>query len=186
MIETLKFYKDFPKEGITFVDIIPLLQDKKVFCELIDDICRLTTAPNVAAPEARGFLFAAPLLTQSPAVEIIIPRRKSGKLPYHEGDLIEVRVEKEDGFDSLFYRKSDIAAGKPTGDVFEITLLDDVLATGGTADGLARSFEALEIEVGGKKYGVKIKEFVFLIGLGDLNGRERLERIAPVHILAEI
>ena len=61
-----------------------------------------------------------------------------------------------------------------------------MLATGGTAEGVARSFEALEIEVGGKKYGVKIKEFVFLIGLGDLNGRERLERIAPVHILAEI
>jgi len=186
MIEALKFYKDFPKEGINFVDIIPLLQDKKVFGKLIGDLCRLTTAPNVAAPEARGFLFAAPLLTESPSVENIIPMRKSGKLPYNEGDLIEVRIEKEYGFDSLFYRKSDIAAGKPTGDVFYVTLLDDVLATGGTAEGVAESMEALKIVVDGKTYGVKIKEFIFLIGLADLKGRERLEKIAPVHVLAEV
>ena len=186
MLNTLKFYQDFPKEGIKFIDIIPLLQDKAVFGRIVDDLCRLTTAPNVAAPEARGFLFAAPLLTSSETVENIIPMRKSGKLPYNEGDLIEVRVQKEYGFDSLYYRKSDIAAGKPTGDVFEITLLDDVLATGGTAEGVARSFEQLVIEKDGKSYGVKVKEFIFLIGLSELGGRERLEGIAPVHVLAEI
>ena len=186
MLETLKFYQDFPKEGIKFVDIIPLLQDKAVFGRVVDELCRLTTAPNVAAPEARGFLFAAPLLTSSPAVGNIIPMRKSGKLPFNEGDLIEVRVQKEYGFDSLFYRKSDIAAGTPTGDVFEVTLLDDVLATGGTAEGVARSFESLEIVKDGKSYKVRVKEFIFLIGLAGLGGRERLESIAPVHVLAEI
>lgn len=186
MLKALKFYQDFPKEGIKFIDIIPLLQDKKVFAHIIDDLVSLTTAPNVAAPEARGFLFASPLLTSSAIVENIIPMRKSGKLPYNEGDLMEVRVQKEYGFDSLFYRKSDIAAGKPTGDFFEVTLLDDVLATGGTAEGIARSFEDITIEKDGKSYGVRIKEFIFLVGLADLGGRERLENIAPVHVLTEI
>ncbi|MCH5330516.1 MAG: hypothetical protein J1E04_06065 [Alistipes sp.] len=186
MLETLKFYQDFPKEGIKFVDIIPLLQDKKVFAGVVDEMVRLTTAPNIAAPEARGFLFAAPLLTASDKVCNIIPMRKSGKLPYNEGDLMEVRVEKEYGFDSLFYRKSDIAAGEASGDVFEITLLDDVLATGGTAEGIAESFANITVEKDGKSYGVRVKEFIFLVGLKDLGGRERLEKIAPVHVLAEI
>ena len=78
MKNALKFYKDFPKEGIVFVDIIPLLQDKKLFAQLIESISENLTAPNVVAPEARGFLFTAPLLLQSPMVENIIPIRKSG------------------------------------------------------------------------------------------------------------
>lgn len=186
MTETLKFYQDFPKKGIKFVDIIPLLQDREVFGQVTGKLASLTTAPNLAAPEARGFLFAAPLLTIPSCVENIIPMRKSGKLPFNEGDLVEVRIEKEYGFDTLYYRKSDIAAGKPAGDIFEVTLLDDVLATGGTAEGVARSFESLDIELDGRHYGVKVKEFIFLIGLAGLGGRERLEGIAPVHVLTEI
>ena len=69
MKEALKFYKDFPKEGIVFVDIIPLLQDKKIFAQLIDEIGNRLTAPNIAAPEARGFLFSAPLMISKPEVE---------------------------------------------------------------------------------------------------------------------
>ena len=130
MINTLKFYQDFPKEGIKFVDIIPLLQNKAVYKQLIDRLTELTTAANVAAPEARGFLFASPLLLTSEKVQNIIPIRKSGKLPFNEGDLIEVRIEKEYGFDTLYYRRSDIGAGVPEGDVFEVTLFDDVLAHG--------------------------------------------------------
>ena len=186
MKDTLKFYNDFPKQGIVFVDIIPFLQDKKTFRQLVDELGKCLTAPNIAAPEARGFLFTAPLLVTDPRVENIIPIRKSGKLPFNEGDLVEVRIEKEYGFDQLYYRKSDIAAGTPTGDTFEITLLDDVLATGGTAEGIARSFEGMRIEVGGKSYGVKIKEFIFLVHLSDLDGKERLEKIAPVHTLMSI
>lgn len=186
MIETLKFYKDFPKKGITFIDIIPFLQSKKAFREVIDALNAATTAPNVAAPEARAFLFAAPLLTESGCVENIIPMRKSGKLPFNDGDLVEVQIEKEYGFDKLFYRRSDIAAGVPTGDTFEITLLDDVLATGGTAEGVARSLEKMTIERDGKRYGVRVKEFVFLVGIPEIGGRERLEKIAPVTTLIDI
>ena len=73
MKNTLKFYKDFPKEGIMFVDIIPFLQDKKIFAQLTDELGKIVTAPNIAAPEARGFLFTAPLLISKPEVENIIP-----------------------------------------------------------------------------------------------------------------
>ena len=186
MLETLKFYKNFPKEGINFIDIIPFLQSRKAFTEVIEALNKATTAPNVAAPEARAFLFAAPLLTTEGVVENIIPMRKSGKLPFNEGDLIEVKIEKEYGFDRLFYRLSDIAAGVPTGDTFEITILDDVLATGGTAEGVAKSLEQLTIYREGKPYKVHIKEFVFLVGIPEIGGRERLEKIAPVTVLMNI
>ena len=131
MKNALKFYKDFPKEGIVFVDIIPWLQDKEIFAQIIDEIGARLTAPNIAAPEARGFLFSAPLMITKPEVQTIIPIRKSGKLPYNEGDLCDVEIEKEYGYDHLFYRISDIAAAKAEGDEIHISILDDLLATGG-------------------------------------------------------
>ena len=109
MKEVLKYYKDFPKEGIVFVDIIPFLQNKTIFRELTHRVGEACTSATIIAPEARGFLFAAPLLTEAEHVENIVPVRKSGKLPFAEGDLIEVLIEKEYGFDKLYYRKSDIA-----------------------------------------------------------------------------
>lgn len=186
MKEVLKYYKDFPKQGIVFVDIIPFLQNKTVFKELTAKVAEACTTPNIIAPEARGFLFAAPLLTEADHVENIVPVRKSGKLPFAEGDLHEVLIEKEYGFDKLYYRVSDIAAGKANGDCFEVTILDDVLATGGTAEGLAQSLENLKVELDGKEYGVKVKEFVFIVEIAELKGRERLEKIAPVKSITEI
>ena len=180
MKEALKFYKDFPKEGIVFVDIIPLLQDKKIFAELINEIGARLTAPNIAAPEARGFLFSAPLMIAKQEVESIIPIRKSGKLPYNEGDLCDVEIEKEYGSDHLFYRLSDIAAAKAEGDEIHISILDDLLATGGTAEGVAESMMAQKIIKDGNEYKVVIDEFIFLVELDFLKGAERLEKIAPV------
>ena len=184
MKEVLKYYKDFPKEGIIFVDIIPFLQNKAVFKELTHAVAEACTSANIIAPEARGFLFAAPLLTDH--IENIVPVRKSGKLPFAEGDLHEVLIEKEYGFDKLYYRNSDIAAGKPVGDKFEVTILDDVLATGGTAEGLARSLESQTIELDGKSYGIKVKEFVFIVEIEELGGAARLEKIAPVKSITKI
>ena len=186
MKEVLKYYKDFPKEGIVFVDIIPFLQNKSVFKQLTAKVAEACTTPNIIAPEARGFLFAAPLLTDAEHVENIVPVRKSGKLPFAEGDLKEVLIEKEYGFDKLYYRNSDIAAGKPSGDKFEVTILDDVLATGGTAKGLAESLESLKVVVDGKEYGVKVKEFVFIVEIEELGGKARLEKIAPVRSITVI
>ena len=180
MKNALKFYKDFPKEGIVFVDIIPLLQDKKIFAQLIEEISNRLTAPNIAAPEARGFLFSAPLMLAKEEVESIIPIRKSGKLPYNEGDLCDVEIEKEYGSDHLFYRLSDIAAAKADGDEIHISIIDDLLATGGTAEGVAQSMMEQKIVKDGKEYKVVIDEFIFLVELDFLKGAERLEKIAPV------
>ena len=186
MKEALKFYKDFPKEGIVFVDIIPWLQDKKIFNQIIDEIGARLSAPNIAAPEARGFLFSAPLMVAKEEVQTIIPIRKSGKLPYNEGDLCDVEIEKEYGSDHLFYRLSDIAAAKAEGDEIHISIIDDLLATGGTAEGVAKSMMAQKIVKDGREYKVVIDEFIFLVELDFLNGAERLEKIAPVKSIVHL
>ena len=187
MKEALKFYKDFPKEGIVFVDIIPLLQDKKIFAQLIDEIGNRLTAPNIAAPEARGFLFSAPLMISKPEVESIIPIRKSGKLPYNEGDLCDVEVMKEYGADHLYYRLSDIAASRVGDDgKIHLTIIDDVLATGGTAEGIAKSILSNKVIKDGVEREVVIDEFVFLVELDDLKGASLLEKIAPVKSIVHL
>ena len=186
MKNTLKFYKNFPKEGIMFVDIIPFLQDKKVFGELIEKIGEALTAPNIAAPEARGFLFTAPLLLTKPEVKNIIPIRKSGKLPFNEGDLIEIGIEKEYGMDRLFYRLSDITAGEAKDGKIHISIIDDVLATGGTAEGIALSLQGRKVMKDSVEYEVVIDEFIFLVGLDGLSGEERLAKIAPVKTLIHL
>ena len=104
--EHLKYYQGFPVEGVNFVDIIPLMQDKKTFCSLIRDLGARCDAPNVAAPEARGFLFAAPMLLECDHVENIIPFRKKGKLPFNEGDLVGLDITKEYGKDQIFFRQT--------------------------------------------------------------------------------
>jgi len=182
----IKFYPDFPIKGVNFVDIIPFLQDKELFRSLTTDLAALCEAPNVAAPEARGFLFATPMLYAETQVANVIPLRKKGKLPFSEGDLVQVEIMKEYGPDHVYFRNSDIAASKPTGDTVELTFFDDILATGGTARGLALGLNAQKVTIGGKEYKVKVKDFVFLVEIDDLPGRRRLEDIAPVKSLIHV
>ena len=169
----IKHYPDFPKPGIDFIDVLPFLQDKEAFRQAIAELDRLCTAPNIATVEARGFLFAAPLLSGSERVQTIVPIRKKGKLPH---------AEKEYGSDEVFYRRSDLAACTVTDDCIELSLLDDLLATGGTAIDIARSLAGEVID--GRR--VCIKEFVFMVELPALGGRARLEAIAPVHSLMSL
>lgn len=175
----IKHYPDFPKPGIDFIDVLPFLQDKEAFVEAVREIDRLTTAPNVATVEARGFLFAAPLLSVSDHVKTIVPFRKKGKLPHAEGDLVRVEIMKEYGSDELFYRLSDFAACEPNGDYVDVTLFDDLLATGGTLKGIVDSLQ--QQTIGGRR--IRIKEFIFLVELPALGGRRILETMAPVHSL---
>ena len=179
--ETLKFYQNFPKEGINFVDIMPFMQNKEVFTKLIGEIGK-----TVAAPEARAFLFCAPLLTSDSGVTNVVPFRKKGKLPHSGNDLQSIEIMKEYGPDNLYFRKSDIAAGKAEDGIFKVAIIDDVLATGGTAEGIAKALDALKITVDGNEYGVKVTEFIFLAELDGLYGRNRLEKIAPVYSIAHI
>ena len=181
----LKYYPNFPKKGVNFVDIIPLIQDKELFRHLVDDLIAMCDTPNIAAPEARGFLFTSPLLYSGDA-ENVIPIRKKGKLPFAEGDLVTVDIVKEYGKDQVFYRLSDLAAGKPEGDVIPITFFDDILATGGTARGIVESLNAQKVTVDGKEYQVKVTDFVFLVEIDDLPGRKVIEDLAPVKALIHV
>jgi adenine phosphoribosyltransferase len=176
----IKFYPDFPIKGVNFVDIIPFIQDKELFRSLCDDLTALCLAPNIAAPEARGFLFGAGMLYGENPIANLIPLRKKGKLPFSEGDLVQVEIMKEYGPDNVYFRRSDLAASKPTGNTIELTFFDDILATGGTARGLALGLNAQKVVIDGKEYQVKVKDFVFLVEIDDLPGRIRLEAIAPV------
>jgi adenine/guanine phosphoribosyltransferase-like PRPP-binding protein len=90
---------------------------------------------------------------------------------------------KEYGEDNLFFRKSDLQNAKVTNGVIEISILDDILATGGTALEMANHLEALTVEKDGVEYPVKVKEFIFLADLSFLGGRELLEKVAPVYSL---
>ena len=182
----IKFYPDFPIKGVNFVDIIPFLQDKALFHSLVDDLAAMCATPNIAAPEARGFLFSAPMLYGNSHVQNVIPLRKKGKLPFAEGDLVQVEIMKEYGPDHVYFRRSDLAASQPTGDTIEITFFDDILATGGTAKGLAEGLNAQTVTIDGKEYKVKVKDFVFLVEIDDLPGRKRLEGIAPVKSLIHV
>lgn len=182
----LKFYPGFPIEGVNFVDVLPLMQDKQAFTSVIKDLGALCASPNVAAPEARGFLFASPLLTVCDNIQNILTLRKKGKIPFKEGDLVQVDIVKEYGADQVFFRRSDIAAGVPEGDTIHITIFDDILATGGTAEGVARALNEMQVEKDGRMYKVRVTDFVFLVELDDLKGADRLQPIAPVKSLIHL
>lgn len=185
--DLLKYYPGFPIKGVNFIDILPLMHDKKVFRSLIADLGKLCASPNLAAPEARGFLFAAPLLTECDNVDSIIPVRKKGKLPAADGDLVELFITKEYGTDNLFFRLSDIAVGTPSEDAMEVTFFDDVLATGGTALGVAEALEKCSVRIpDGRILPVKVKDFVFVAEVCGLSGRAALEAVAPVKSLIKL
>ena len=182
----LKFYPDFPIKGVNFVDVLPFMQDKEVFTAITRDLGALCASPNVVAPEARGFLFASPMLAVCDNVKNILTLRKKGKIPYAEGDLVQVNILKEYGADEVFFRRSDILAGVPDGDAFRLTIFDDILATGGTAEGVARALNAMTVEKDGRTYRIEVTDFVFLVELLDLKGAERLTPIAPVKSLIRL
>ena len=184
--EYLKFYPDFPIEGVNFVDIIPLIQNKEVFRSIIRDLGKLCESPNIVAPEARGFLFAAPMLTECDNIENVIPFRKSGKLPYNNGDLVGLDITKEYGKDKIFFRISDVAAGKLENGVFNVTFFDDILATGGTAVGIAQGLQGQKVVLDGKEYPIKVTDFVFLVEILGLGGREACEAIAHVKSIMQV
>ena len=88
--------------------------------------------------------------------------------------------------DNLYFRKSYITAGKAEDGIFHITILDDILATGGTAEGIANALDKTRLSIDGKEYGIKVNEFIFIAELDSLYGRNRLEKIAPVYAIAHI
>jgi adenine phosphoribosyltransferase len=148
---------DFPKPGILFKDITPLLADPSAFEYAIARLAaHYSTQPidAIAAAEARGFLFAAPL-----ALELhkpLVPLRKPGKLPYRTYSL---KYDLEYGQAELHVHTDGIAAGA------KVLMIDDLLATGGT---MAAGCKLVE-QAGGSVVGC-----AFLVELEFLKGRDKL------------
>ena len=165
-IETaIRNIPDFPKPGIQFKDITPVLADARLFAGAIDLLTarfRPGTVDAVVGIDARGFIFAAAAAVKLQAG--FVPVRKKGKLPFrtHEQDY------------ALEYGTATVAihvdALKPGS---RVLLIDDLLATGGTAQAAARLVE----KAGGQILGAH-----FLIELGFLKGREKLKQF-PVRSL---
>ena len=152
---------DFPKPGIIFKDITPVLQDKKAFNEVLDDLAKhLNGANKVAGIESRGFIFAAALAAKHKLGLVLF--RKPGKLP-RETHVMQYQLEY--GFDSIEVHKDAINSSD------SVFIVDDVLATGGTM------WAASELV---KKSGGKLANCAVFIEISALNGRTRLSSI-PVH-----
>ena len=149
---------DFPKEGILFKDITPLLKDKDVFKKAIDTIAdnyNDIEIDYVVGIEARGFIIGTPLAYA--LNKGFIPIRKPGKLPYEK---ISASYDLEYGSNELEIHTDAISEGD------NILLVDDLLATGGTTKA---SVDLIE------KLGGNIVSIAFLLELVELNGREEIE-----------
>jgi len=159
----------FPKQGILFRDITTLLKDPEGFRIAIDTLVKRYQGQGitkVAAIESRGFIIGAPLAYQLGAG--FVPIRKKGKLP---GDTIGEDYELEYGTDRIELHADAITPGE------RVLLVDDLIATGGTAEAATRLVE---------QTGGQIVETAFIIDLPDLGGRKRLENQGyPVFALAE-
>lgn len=148
---------DFPKPGIVFKDITPLLLDPEAFrtaTELMAAPFRTAGVTRVVAIESRGFLLGAPVALQLGAG--LVPIRKPGKLPAARG---RVEYVLEYGTDALEMHQD--AAGAAD----RVLIVDDVLATGGTARAAGQLIS---------QYGATVVGYCFLIELAFLGGRERL------------
>lgn len=152
----LRDVPNFPKEGILFKDITPVLENPELFGEIIDYLADRYRGKvdKIAGIESRGFIFGAPLAKAIGVGFVLV--RKPGKLP---AEKIGVDYELEYGTDRLEIHTSSILKGE------RVLVIDDLLATGGTA-------AAAESLI--KKCGGNLIEMSFLIELGFLNGGEKL------------
>lgn len=151
----IRVIPDFPTPGIRFKDITTLLQDKEAFRLAIDDIAAAFANEKidvVVGPEARGFAVGAPVAYKLNAG--FVPIRKPGKLP---GDVLHYEYSLEYGKDALEVHRDAITPGQ------KVLIVDDLLATGGTAQATAKMVEQL----GGEVVGLGV-----LIELTYLKGRE--------------
>ncbi|MDE2491082.1 MAG: adenine phosphoribosyltransferase [Elusimicrobia bacterium] len=148
---------DFPKKGIVFKDITPLLSDAKIFAAAVDRLSEPFVGKGVqvvAGIESRGFLLATPIAYRLGAG--VVPIRKKGKLPRA---VKSASYALEYGTDSIEAHADAFPRGT------KVLLVDDVLATGGTAAAAVELIEA----IGGSLVGT-----AFLIELGFLSGRQKL------------
>ena len=149
---------DFPIKGVMFRDVTPILENGEAFHEAVDQLAaigRELKADKICGPESRGFIFGAPV-----ALELgigFVPVRKPGKLPR---ETISCKYDLEYGSNELFMHKDSVKPGE------RVLIVDDLLATGGTAKAAATMIE----ELGGIVAG-----YAFVIELEGLPGRKMLD-----------
>ena len=149
----------FPKPGILFRDITTLLSDSKAFRQVIDDITEIYAdkqIDSVVAIEARGFIIGAPVAYRLGAS--FVPVRKKNKLP---SDTIAASYDLEYGSETIEMHSDAIRPGQ------KVLIIDDILATGGTAKAAAELVEKLKGNIAG---------IAFVIELTPLKGRDKLSK----------
>lgn len=158
---------DYPKPGISFKDITPLLADPAALSTVVDAIVvsfGRGTIDKVVGIEARGFIIAAPVAYHFGAG--FVPLRKKGKLPY---DTMAQEYELEYGTETLEVHADAFGPGE------RVLIVDDVLATGGTARAACRLVE---------RAGARVAGLAFVIELGFLEGREKIAEYEFTSLLA--
>jgi adenine phosphoribosyltransferase len=148
---------DFPKPGILFRDLTPVLADPPLYAQVIDDLVAHTRAlgdVTVVGIESRGFLFAAPVAYALRRPLVLV--RKPGKLP---AATIAEPYGLEYGKDELHAHTDSVKAGD------RVVVMDDLLATGGTAEATGKLMT---------KLGATVASYCFVVELSDLGGRARL------------
>ncbi len=158
--EYIRDIKDFPEKGIIFRDITPLLKDPKAFkyaIDLLTDSVRDKGYDLICAPEARGFIFGAPIAYNLGIG--FVPIRKPGKLP---SDVVSMKYDLEYGKAEIQIHKDAIKKGQ------KVLLFDDVLATGGTMEATINLI---------KKSGGVVEDILFLINLTYLPGEEKIKKL---------
>ena len=150
---------DYPKKGILFRDITTLIKDKDAFKNCIDQMSEILSKLNydkIAGIESRGFIFASPLSYNLSKPYIVL--RKKNKLP---AEKYSVDFELEYGKGTLEVHKDSINSKE------RVIIIDDLIATGGTAEAAAKLV---------KKSGGEVVGFIFVINLFDLGGKKLLEK----------
>ena len=156
---------DFPKEGIMFKDITPLIGDKEGLTTSLDLLSRPFADANITAVcgmESRGFIFGVPVAERLGVG--FVPVRKPGKLP---AETLSQEYELEYGTDSLEIHKDALGAGD------RVLVIDDLLATGGTAEATVKLLRAT---------GAEVTALAFVIELAFLGGRQKLADLS-IHSL---
>ncbi|MCX5383553.1 adenine phosphoribosyltransferase [Streptomyces sp. NBC_00083] len=172
LLSRIRDVPDYPKPGVMFKDITPLLADPEAFTALTDALAALCVrhgATKIVGLEARGFILAAPVSVRAGIG--FIPVRKAGKLP---GATLKQAYELEYGTAEIEVHAEDLSAGD------RVLVIDDVLATGGTAEA---SIELI------RRAGAEIAGVAVLMELGFLSGRQRLEAVldgAPLDALITV
>jgi adenine phosphoribosyltransferase len=160
LLSAIRTIPDYPKPGILFRDITTLLGNARAFRRAVDELVHPyagTKIDKIAGIEARGFILGGAIAHQLSAG--FIPIRKKGKLPH---DTVRVAYSLEYGVDEMEMHRDAVKPGE------KVILVDDLIATGGTADGACRLLTQM---------GADIVAACFVIDLPELGGRAKLEAL---------